>query len=273
MRRTNPKFAINDFPQQIFPNLLFPKFTSVSQNTLANFAATSTSCPAGSLRLSGFDALERLNLAQYLGMDLVAVVDVEMKNGGVAGEIEIRELAAKARLGRERRTPAAGLVVVDGPPDIGGNRLGPIGSERHHEVDRNVADLKRTRDFDRVVSSLRVAHEDKGTDIAGGPVPQDIGDGRRPIQVPAHFRLDAPRPEFVGEAVQARREQVEPAAQQEHPGFGRECTVAPQQGNGRDGSDPPRGRSRTEWSRASGMRTARMPKLKGAITHRREIVE
>ena len=72
---------------------------------------------AGLPRLPGFDALERLNLAQDLGMDLVAVVDVEVKNGGVAGQIEIRELAAKARLGRERRTPAAGLVVVDGPPD------------------------------------------------------------------------------------------------------------------------------------------------------------
>src|SRR4051794_24779625 len=120
----------------------------------------------GSPRLPGFEALERLNLPQDLGMDSIALVDVEVKNGGVASQIEIRQLAAEARLGRERRAPAAGLVVVDGTPDIGGNGLGHIGSERHHEVDRNVADLKRTRDFDRVVSSLRVTHEDEGTDVA-----------------------------------------------------------------------------------------------------------
>jgi hypothetical protein len=109
-----------------------------------------------------------------------------------------------------------------------------------------VADLECTGDFDRVVSSLRMTHEDKGTGLAGGPVTQDLGDRRRPIQMPAHLRIDPPRLQFVGEAVQAAREYAEPAAQEEHPGLGRGCAVAPEQGNGDDGTDPPHGRSRPE---------------------------
>ena len=98
---------------------------------------------AGLPRLPGFDALERLNLAQDLGMDLVAVVDVEVKNGGVAGQIEIRELAAKARLGRERRTPAAGLVVVDGPPDGFATFEGSMGGKWLELLSETLPGLKR----------------------------------------------------------------------------------------------------------------------------------
>ncbi len=202
-------------------------------------------------RLSGFEVLERLYLTQYFGVDPVALIDVEMKNGGVARQIEIRELAAEAGLRRERRAPAAGLVVIDRPPDIGGNGLGHIGSERHHEVHGNVAYLQRTRDFDRVVSSLRVADENERTGVAGGPVPQDVGDGRRPIQMAAHLRLDAPRPELVGEAIEAPGEHVEPAAQQEHPWLGRKRA-------GYDSADPPHRRSRTELD--TGLRHAHRPK-------------
>jgi hypothetical protein len=151
----------------------------------------------GSLRPSGFDVLERLNLTQDFGLNPVVLVDVEVENGGIARQIEVCELAAEAGVGRERRTPAAALEVVDGPSDIGGDGLGQVRSERDHEVHGNVAYLERTRDFDRVVPALGVAHEDERADLAGGAIPQDFGNGRRPIQVPAHLGIDPPRPESL----------------------------------------------------------------------------
>ena len=90
-------------------------------------------------------------ITQDFGLNPVVLVDVEVENAGIGRQVEVCELATEARVGRERRTPAAALVVVDGPSDIGGDGLGQVRSKRDHEVHGNVADLERTRDFDRVV--------------------------------------------------------------------------------------------------------------------------
>jgi hypothetical protein len=184
------------------------------------------------------------DFTQDLGVKSAARLDVEMRNVGVARQVDIRELAVEAGGGNERQAPAAVLIVVDGPHDICRDGLLAIRIERHQEVHRNMADLECASDFDSVVASLRVANQDEHADLAGGAIPQYIGDGSRPIQVLAHLRMNALRPEFIGEFVEPSGEEAQPSAQQDRPRLRSDSAVAPQQHNSRDHDHPARAHSR-----------------------------
>jgi hypothetical protein len=75
--------------------------------------------------------------------------------------------------------------------------------------------------------------EDQHDDLAGGAVSHDVRDHRRPIEMLAHFHIDAARPQLIGEPIEAAREEAEIAAQENRPGFRRERVTAPQKGGGR----------------------------------------
>ena len=79
-----------------------------------------------------------------------------------------------------------------------------------------------------------MSYEDERAYLAGHAFPQNVGNSRCPIQVFAHLRIDAARPQFLGESIEAIGEQPEIAAQEDRPGLCRERVVAPQQGAGRD---------------------------------------
>ena len=106
------------------------------------------------------ELLQGVDFAQDIGMDPAIVIDVEMSDSQIGRKVVIDELAAEAGLRNERQPPAAALIVIDRPRHIGGDRLLAKGIERHQEIHRNVADLKRPRDFNGIIPTLRMSYED-----------------------------------------------------------------------------------------------------------------
>ncbi len=164
--------------------------------------------------------------------------DVEVGDALIARDVVVSERAAEALPGRERRAPAARLVVVDRPRHVRRDGLRVNRRERHDEVDGDVARLQRRRDLDRVVAALRMADEGEGADLSGGAVAQEVVDDVRPIEMLAHLDVEAFGLELVGELVEAVGEQAEIAAQQDDPVLGGDAQRGTRRGQRGDESDP-----------------------------------
>ena len=87
--------------------------------------------PAPGQRCLHIELPQGVDFAQDIGVDPAIVVDVEVSDSRIGGEVIVDELATEACLRNERQPPAAALIVVDRSRHMGGDCLLAKRIERH----------------------------------------------------------------------------------------------------------------------------------------------
>src|ERR1700693_868292 len=98
--------------------------------------------------------IELSDLPQDFCLDARTLVDADVRDGLIASQVEIYDLAVETAVRSDRLAPPWSLVIVDRIENVGRDRILEKRRERHKEVNSDMLRFEQTGHVDDVVRAL-----------------------------------------------------------------------------------------------------------------------